>query len=243
MPTLILTPRFTEDAQSLWRAANELGWGVERLVNWRVPEELKAVREPVLYLESLFGPTLAEQFGLRLLEPTIDWLPELPDEYRKRSVSLTSLRNARLLPNPAFIKPPNDKSFPAQVYLGSELPTGYDEDSPVLISEVVSWKTEFRCFVLDRDLQTMSIYLRDGQLQREVGFAASESELAEAESFVKSVLADWRVPLARTAVIDIGVIAGRGWSVVEQNSAWGAGIYGCDPAKVLEVVRYAAVRL
>jgi hypothetical protein len=30
MPTLILTPRFTDDAQALWRAAQRLGWNVER---------------------------------------------------------------------------------------------------------------------------------------------------------------------------------------------------------------------
>ncbi|WP_373544586.1 hypothetical protein [Chamaesiphon sp.] len=55
MPTLILTPRFTEDAQSLWRAALQLGWSVERLQSWRVPDELRQVGEPVLYLEALFG--------------------------------------------------------------------------------------------------------------------------------------------------------------------------------------------
>jgi hypothetical protein len=86
MPTLILTPRFTDDAQALWRAANRLGWEVERLTSWRAPEGLRNVTDPVLYLEGLFGPALAEQFGLRLLEPPDDWLPRLPEEYRKRWV-------------------------------------------------------------------------------------------------------------------------------------------------------------
>src|SRR5438132_7923079 len=126
MPTLILTPRFTEDAQALWRAAGQLGWGVERLTSWRVPEELRSVPDPVLYLEALFGPTLAEQLGVRLLEPAADWLPRLPEEFRKRRVSLTTLRAARALAEPAFVKPPNDKSFPARVYTGAELPVGYD---------------------------------------------------------------------------------------------------------------------
>ena len=241
MPTLILTPRFTEDAQTLWRTAGQLGWTVERLTTWRVPEELRSATEPVLYLEALFGPTLAEQFGLRLLEPAVDWLPRLPEEYRKRQISITTLREARLLPEPAFIKPPNDKSFPARVYEGSELPQGYDEESPVLVSEVVVWEKEFRCFVLDRKLRTMSVYLRNGELQREQGFEASESELAEASAFVQSVLADQRVELPRTAVLDVGVIAGRGWAVIEQNAAWGSGIYGCDPVQVLDVLRYASV--
>ncbi len=241
MPTLILTPRFTEDAQALWRAAGQLGWHVERLTSWRIPDELRTVYDPVLYLEAMFGPTLAEQLGLRLLEPAIDWLPCLPEEFRKRWVSLMPLRIARQLAGPAFIKPPNDKSFPARVYAGAELPEGYDEDSPVLVAEVVRWEVEFRCFVLDRQSRTLSVYLRDGELQREQGFAATESELVEAESVVRGVLADARVDLPRAAVLDVGVIAGRGWAVVEQNAAWGSGIYGCDPVRVLEVLRHAAV--
>jgi hypothetical protein len=241
MPTLILTPRFTEDAQALWRAAGQLGWRVERLTSWRVPEELRAVPEPVLYLEGLFGPSLAEQFGLRLLDPAVDWLPCLPEEYRRRRVELTTLRAARSLTAPAFIKPPNDKSFPARVCTGAELPDGYEEDAPALVAEVVVWEQEFRCFVLERRLRTLSLYLRGGELQRHRGFAASEAEQGEAESFIQTVLADRRVELPRAAVLDVGVIARRGWAVVEQNAAWGSGIYGCDPGAVLEVLRHAAV--
>ena len=202
---------------------------------------MRAVPEPVLYLEALFGPTLAEQFGLRLLEPAVDWLPRLPEDFRRRRVSLMPLRSARRLAEPAFIKPPNDRSFPARVYTGAELPDGYDEDSPVLAAEVARWEAEFRCFVLDRRPRTLSVYLRGGELQRERGFAATGAELAEAEELVRAVCADRRVDLPRAAVLDVGVIAGRGWAVVEQNAAWGAGLYGCDPAAVLEVLRHAAV--
>jgi len=243
MPTLILTPRFTEDSQLLWRTAGKLGWDVERLTTWRVPEELKPVEEPVLYLEALFGPTLAEEFGLRLLEAPIDWLPRLPEEYRKRNVRLMTLGEARRLPEPAFMKPPNDKSFPASVYSGRELPVGYDEESPVLVAEIVQWEKEFRCFTLDRTLKTHSIYLRDGELQRDNDYSASQAELDEARLFINVVLADSRVELPRTAVLDVGVMKGRGWAVVEQNAAWGSGIYGCNPVAVLEVLRHAAVPL
>jgi hypothetical protein len=138
MQTLILAPRFTDDAQTLWRAAGRLGWNVERLTSWRVPDELRNVPDPVLYLEGLFGPTLAEQFGLRLLEPPVDWIPRLPEEYRKRRVHLTTLGQARTLTEPAFIKPPNDKSFPARVYSGTELPHEYEDDMLVLVAEIVA---------------------------------------------------------------------------------------------------------
>ncbi len=153
-----------------------------RLSTWRVPDDLLATPDPVLYLEGLFGPTLAESFGLRLMEPPVDWLPRLPEEYRKRSVALTTLREARSLTEPTFVKPPNDKSFPARVYTGADMPEGYDEESPVLIAEVVTWEKEFRCFVLDREPRTLSVYVREGELQRENGFKATDAELAEAES-------------------------------------------------------------
>ena len=199
--------------------------------------------EPVLYLEAMFGPTLAKEFNLQLLEPAEDWLPRLPEEFRRRQVQLITLRNARKLTAPAFIKPPNDKSFPARIYSGATLPEGYDDNSTVLVADVVVWEKEFRCFVLDREPRALSVYLRDGEFQRANGFAASDEEIAVAKEFVLSVLADRRVDLPRAAVVDVGVIAGRGWAVVEQNSAWGAGIYGCDPKAVLEVLRHAAVPL
>ena len=241
MPTLILTPRYTNDSQALWRAAIRLGWGVERLTSWRIPRELLSVPDPVLYLEALFGPMLADQFGLRLLDPPDDWLPRLPEVYRKRQISLMSLQSARAISDPTFIKPPNDKSFPAKVYVGAELPEGYYEESPVLVAEVVKWEKEFRCFFLDREPQTLSIYLRGNELQRENGFAACESELEEAEAFARKVLSDPTVDVPNAAVMDVGVISGRGWAVVELNSAWGSGIYGCDPQRVLEVLQHSAI--
>ncbi|MCE9581531.1 MAG: ATP-grasp domain-containing protein [Planctomycetes bacterium] len=240
MPTLILTPRFTDDAQALWGAAGRLGWDVERLEAWRVPDHLLAVKDPVLYLEGLFGPTLASSFGLKLHEPPENWLPTLPKEYRKRDVRLTTLGDARRSAQLAFVKPPNDKSFPARVARGAELPTEYSADMPVLVAEVVKWEKEFRCFVLDRTLRTLSVYLRDGEPQRESEFRHTLEEEATVRAFVGQVLADPRVILPRAVVIDVGVIRGRGWAVVEVNSAWGSGIYGCDPEQVLQVLRYSA---
>ena len=114
---------------------------------------------------------------------------------------------------------------------------------PVLVSEVVHWTCEFRGFVLDRTLQTLSLYARDGAPQEHLDYACTPDELAAATAFVNSVLADARVDLPRATVIDVGQIEGRGWACVEQNAAWGAGLYGCQPAAVLRVVEHASVPL
>ena len=241
MPTLILTSRYTEDSQALWTAAIGLGWRVERLDNWRLPPHLAAVADPVLYLEALFGPSVAEQMGVRLVDPPEYWLVRLPYEYRKRQISLSTLENARLLADAAFVKPPNDKSFPAQVYVGSALPSEYPDDMRVLISEIVHWEKEFRCFVLDRELVTFSVYSRHGELQRDQDYASTAGENDEVETFLYELLGDARVDLPKATVVDVGLIEGRGWACIEQNGAWGAGIYGCDPVRVLEVVRHATL--
>lgn len=242
MPTLILGPRQTEDSQRLWRVASRLGWRVERLATWRIPDDLLGVPDPVLYVEALFAPSLAAALGVCLVEPPEDWLPSLPGEYRGRSARLVAAGVARQNPAPMFVKPPNDKSFPAAVRTGPEVPAFVADDEPVLVQEVVEWEKEFRCFVLGRELRTFSIYLRGGELQKDAGYESTEAEDEELRAFVGRVLADPRVSLPRAVVMDVGVIRGRGWAVVELNAAWGSGIYGCDPAEVLEVVRHAAER-
>jgi hypothetical protein len=239
MPTLIFTPRFTDDSQALWKAAGEMGWKTERLSGWRVPDHLRQLPDPVLYGEALFGPALAEQLGLELGSPAEDWLVRLPMEYKKRAISLSTLGIERSRTDPAFIKPPNDKSFPACVYRGAGLPSDYPDDMPVLVSDVVQWEKEFRCFVLDRRLCTYSLYSRYGELQRDQGFESDEAEDRELEAFVGQLLADGRVDLPPAIVIDVGFIAGAGWACVELNAAWGAGIYGCDPKAALQVIARA----
>ncbi|ALN55687.1 hypothetical protein GLE_0329 [Lysobacter enzymogenes] len=242
MPTLILTPRHTDDAQALWKAASRQGWSIERLPGWRVPDRLRDLDDAVFYGEALFAPQIGAALGLRLDNPPEDWLPALPPEYRLREIGLSTLGAQRARTTPAFVKPPNDKSFPARVYTGAELPLGYDEDMPVLVAEVVRWRCELRCFVLDRRLRTWSLYSREGDLARDSGFASSDEEDAQATAFLQRMLDDPRVALPRACVIDVGYIEDRGWACVEQNAAWGAGLYACDAEQALEVIRHASVR-
>lgn len=195
-------------------------------------------------MESLFAHAVAKKLSLKLLEPDEDWLVRLPLKYRKRDVRLSTLGDARRLTEPAFVKPPNEKLFPAQVYAsGDQLPADYDDSMPVLIAEPVHFEVEYRCFVLDRQVKTMSPYLQHGRLAKLDDFAAPNEEIEEASIFARQLLADDDVPLPRAVALDIGVIADRGWAVVELNAAWGSGIYGCDPSEVLAVIKHATTPL
>lgn len=245
MPTLIVPPRQTPDTETMLQAASRVGWSTQRLFNWRVPPDL-ADQDPVLYGEPLFADVVADALGVALLQPTPDWLPALPERYRLRALSLSTLDEARGAAGPAFIKPVDDKCFPAQVYAnGSALPAQglLPGDTLVLISEPVVWTVEYRCFVHERQVLTCSPYWRTGALaQDEDGnWPAPIEERAEALAFAARLLADPEVALPPACVVDVGRIADKSWAVVEANSAWGAGIYGCEPTEVLRVLRRAVL--
>lgn len=245
MPTLILPPRFTTDSITLSKAAHRRGWEVCRFTSWRIPEEF-TVDKVVLYGEPLFASVVIEALGIATLEPSWDWLPNLPPDYLQRDIVMSTLGEARCLGIRSFIKPVEDKCFAAKVYEnGHELPTDSQlpETTPVLVAEPVNWQIEFRTFVLNRKVMTLSPYLRRGQLaeDREGDWPASDKEINEAKIFAERFLSDSAVAVPPAFVLDVGIIEGRGWAVIEGNAAWGAGIYGCEPDEVLTVLEHAAV--
>jgi hypothetical protein len=236
MTTLLMTSRPTADTQSLWRAAVGRGWDVVRVQGLKLPEYHGSPPFAV-YTEEIFAASLAKMVGLSLIEPDVDCLARLPGEYTQRHVRIGVIGEARELTEPMFVKPPNDKSFPAAVYpSGLDLPSFLDDGDPVLIADPVEWEVEFRCFVLDRTILTLSPYLRNGILCESDGFAADSREVEQARAFAETVLDDMSVDMPDAIVLDVGRIAGRGWAVVELNAASSSGIYGCDPDAALTVI-------
>ncbi|MDB4778349.1 ATP-grasp domain-containing protein [bacterium] len=245
MPTLILPPRFTDDTNLVRKAAIHAGWKVERLPSWRVPEDLVGP-DLVLYGEPLFAAVVADSLNLSLIEPSFDWLTTIPSRFIRRSIRFATLAQARTVDCRSFIKPADDKCFRAQVYdSGRDLPTfeTLPAETPVLISNPVDWTVEFRCFVLNRRLQTLSPYSRNGDLAQGANgdWPASDTEIHQATEFIEQVLADNSVMLPPAVVVDVGIIGDMGWAVVEANPAWGSGIYGCDPLQVLPVLERCSI--
>jgi hypothetical protein len=242
MPTLLLSARQTDDAQLLWRACVALNWKVVRVHDWHVPTTDK--NDLAVYGEPLFARHVAQSLGLELQEPSLDWLPKLAPKWRIRDVRLTTLAEARNITAKVFIKPADEKCFDAKVYSsGTELPGlgPLPEDLPVLVQEVVEWKIEFRCFVLNRKVVALSPYWRAGELAKadDGSWPASEKELETTTEFCESVLADRTVLVPDAVVIDVGFVEERGWAVVEANAAFSSGIYGCRPESVLSVLQRA----
>ena len=240
VPTLLLTPRSTDDAQELWRGCARLNWNVHRVHGWKVPALDPA--DVAVYAEPLLATHIAQALKLELLEPEVDWLPSLPERWRNRTILLSTMKEARGILEPRFIKSAAGKEFDARVYAsGKDLPRGemISDSLAVLIQEIVHFDVEYRCFVSDRVVKTASSYWRHGKDPRDERGLWSVTELSEATQFCAAFLADSAVGLPDACVVDVGFIQGKGWSVIECNAAWSSGVYGCDGAEILPVLRRA----
>ncbi|MDW4906413.1 ATP-grasp domain-containing protein [Streptomyces sp. ADMS] len=237
--TLFLSPRVTATGRALADAARRRAMGVEVLREWRVPDEWRATEGATLYAGPLFADAVGAELGVGLLEAAPDWLARLPYELTHREIEFSTVAGARKLRRPAFVKPPNDKSFPARVYPdGSRLPgpDAVDDGTPVLVSDIVTFTVEYRLFLLDGDVRTGSRYLTDGELDAVP--LDEDPRRPEVLAFAE-LHASQHLPSA--VVVDVGLVEeGSEWAVVEANAAWASGHYACDPDAVLDVVLHAA---
>jgi hypothetical protein len=239
VPTLVLSPRYTEDSKVLRLAAGRAGWKAERLGGWRAPAHLRG-QDVALYGEPTFVEVIAAQLGVALIDAPPAWLPGLPERHLRRKVDMSTLAEVRgSRAWPLFAKPADGrKGFEGRVY-GSpaDLPEPVPGDTPVFVAEPVEWEVEYRCQVLDGEVVAMSPYLAGGELAL-TGDGRWEAPYAEeAREYAGTLLGE--VPLPPAIVVDVGLVKGRGWAVVEANAAWGAGLYGCDPQAVLRVLSRA----
>jgi hypothetical protein len=246
MRTLVLSPRYTDDSNAMWRAATDRGWDVVRVRSYR-PDAIDpavAKKGPVLYGETLLADALADPLGVVVVEPSSTWLPSLPEVYRKREVKLSTLGAARALRGPTFVKPVDEKIFKSRVYDDGAMidpDLSIDDTEAVHISQVVQFELEVRLFVANRRVHTYSAYLRSGVLAKDDSgqWPIADAEAREAMRFANELLGDPGVALPEALVLDIGRTTDRGWCVVEANPCWASGLCGCDPRAALDVCAVA----
>ncbi|MBW8804985.1 MAG: ATP-grasp domain-containing protein [Catenulisporales bacterium] len=245
--TLVFSPRANDTSHVLAVAAYRRGLLTEHLTGWRVPDGFTVGGPAHLYAGPLFADAVAADLGVALLEPPDDWLTRLPRWAVRRGIRMLTMAEAWELREPAFLKPPNDKSFSARLYRdGTQLPgaDAVDSDTPVLASDPVRFTVEFRLYVLDGEVVAGAQYAIDGDLDIE---PLDGHELAERVlGFAEDVLQGAVDTLPSAVVVDVGLIAdadGRGGTapaVIEANAAWASGHYAADPERVLDVVLRAA---
>lgn len=182
-----------------------------------------------VYGADSFCLVLQQKLGFALCSPADDLLLRVPPRFLQRRLGRHTLAEAQAALLPAFVKPVTPKQFRGAVYtsaddLAAEC-RGLPDDTAVFVAETVTLTAEVRSFVLDGLVLDAALY-------------EGTAPVAAAVAFIAESIRE--IALPRAVVVDVGFIPGRGWAVVEFNAAWGAGLNGCDPEKVLPAILAAS---
>lgn len=248
MPSLVLSSRFTSDSQILRAAAQSQGWETVRLDGESIPEFFEPPDEQIaLFYTAPHAFDVAAQLGRTLLGCNAAWTTELPPRFLNRTLQQMTLAEALRQQGVFFAKHSVSKAFPAMVGDADKLRQVTEKisrDALVHVGEPVRWLVEYRCFVAHGNVLTLSPYVRHGEIieaHQAAALQAPPEEIEQAHRFAQMVLDSLEVAYPDAFVLDVGIIEGRGWSVVEFNECWASGIYACDPVRVLDSLRHACV--
>ncbi len=134
---------------------------------------------------------------------------------------------------PVFIKPTElSKLFRGRIVYSdidiARLP--YPEDTKIWCSDVVKWKVEWRCYVINGAVRNAQCYLSNGSLQNGEEPSGIRLDLEEVSKIVHSLIGSQHHPV-RTFILDVGQLANGKLGVVEWDYAYSVGAYGlaaCD---------------
>lgn len=178
-----------------------------------------------VYGNVMFCLILEQQLNIKLISPDDELLIKLGNNCIKRKIDIVSLDKICKNQFPTFIKPVIPKLFTAQIFNSMEELKkeckGLEESTKVIISEVVHIESEVRCFILNQEIITLSVY--EGEV----------TDYNEVTIFVDNFLKSNRSLLPKTLVLDVGYVKDRGWIIIEANPTWGAGLNGCNPEKAI----------
>lgn len=198
--------------------------------------------------DALWAPTEWAARARRVTHPALlpladagaDFLPRFPEAFLGRVVTLCALRNlAALGPMFGFFKLANAKAdrvpagfAAADVFYREARSAGVPDDSLILWTEtMLPIVEEHRVFFLGAEPVTSSPYLMRGKLwSPEMTSAATQA----ARQFASDAISAHPGPLAAASVIDVALLSGGRWVVLEANPVWSSAVYGADPVAVIE---------
>ena len=222
--TLLISDKPDVERDAVAEAFARHGGTVHRIARfWEPPVfDPSSVR---VYGADSFCLVLQQKLGFTLCSPDDELLLRVPSAFLKRQIRRQMLGDIAGISFPSFVKPVVPKQFRGAVYQSSdELAVeclGLSASTAIFVSEPVTFAAEARTFVREGQVLDSAVY-------------EGEKKAAEAEAFVAALTDTMSFP--RTVVVDVGFIDGRGWGVIEFNAAWGAGLNGCDPDKVLPAI-------
>ena len=221
---LLISDKPDVERDSVAKAFARYGGAVHRIARFWEPPALDP-RSVRVYGADSFCLVLQQKLGFSLCSPDDELLLQVPSASLKRQIKRQSLGDVAAIAFPSFVKPVVPKQFRGAVYQSSDELTdgcrGLSSETAIFVSEPVTFAAEARTFVWEGQVLDSAVY-------------EGGEKAVDAETFVTALTRAMSLP--RTVVVDVGFIDGRGWGVIEFNAAWGAGLNGCDPDKVLPAI-------
>lgn len=232
-PLLLLHHRADCNTNDIWRAAIRAGWSTERVdMSGRIdiPPGTPKVR---YYGNTLHAAMIEDKLPLRFLHLDLTVLAKTP--LTKRRVQLMRAEELGDLTEPSFIKPAQNKWFPAKIYEVGDSPkrsqggAGLASDW-IYVQEPVDMINEVRCFCLDGKIHTASYY-RIGHEYCPLGI-----DEVDRPKVLDDMVAELAPFYPRGVVLDFAYTSRAEWTYLEPNEAFASGLYGASPEKCLEVI-------
>lgn len=240
-PLILLHNRHTPDDSDIWRVAIRRGWRTVRTNQHYIERDMEGYDHIRYYGNTLHAAQIEDKLPFKFSAIDYRILSELP-EYTKRKISYIRYEAlGQPIKQDSFIKPARDKWFEAKIYKEGDLISGSpDKDDYIYVSEIVKYLDEVRCFVLDGEVLSSSLYRINTQVWDLTGLPPDEinfdNKIDETpiRQYVKEICS--KVKLPRGVVIDFGRLANGEWNLIEFNEAWASGLYYCDPDKCFDVI-------
>lgn len=239
---LLLDNRFSPDGSDMWRVCVRRGWKTDRPTQYNVKSICSREYDLIRYYGNTLHAAQIES-GLPFKFVPIDYsiLSKVP-EHTKRNISYIRYETlGQPIVERKFIKPAREKWFEAKVYDVGEFISGSPNgDDYIYVSDVVKFVDEVRCFVLNGEVLTSSLYrigsvVWDATNERpeDINFDSRISS-TPIPSMVADICSKHKLPAG--VVIDFGLTPTGEWMLIEFNEAWASGMYYCDYNKCLDVV-------
>lgn len=237
------------DNADIWRTAIRRGWTVERTNPFKIKEHIGDHKFVRYYGNTLHAKMIEGLLPLKLSPIDYSILPSL-QEYTKRFISFVSFKRLiQPIEHTLFIKPARDKWFEAKVYHPGNTISGSPMDGDeIYISEVVKFINEVRCFVVDGEVLTSSLYRINTEVwdrvtedPEKINFDGRIKD-TDIPRMVKEIHSKYKNQLPRGVVMDFGTIesscrpAADEYSLVEFNEAWSCGLYYTNYDKAFDCI-------
>jgi ATP-grasp domain, R2K clade family 2 len=233
MATLLIPNKFDAERERVADAWIAQGGQILRIDKFWEKPNLTDGESVAIYGNDTFCLVLAQVLGVHLLMPDDALIADLTSVWTRRNIQISPLGKLVESAFPCFVKPILPKQFKAQVYADpahlQETTAGISAQELVLVSEIVAILAEVRAFVLCGRVLDAACY-------------EGEADVAAAWGFVQRFCDAFVATLPAAVVIDLAFDPDRGWMILELNAAWGAGLNGCDPAKVLPAIAAATTK-